>query len=117
MVESMAEEPTTLMSSLPDILPGKQARILLTGVNRIYSGAFQIWRGEEMLYQGSSYGMPLADPPPDQWRPVGLVSRNGYEFSIVLYVPTEAAPGEYELRLATTVGSRSGSFRVLAKTE
>lgn len=100
------------MASLPQVTPGGKVRLILDENNRTTGGAFQIWREEELLYQGSSYGGIPPTPPPDNWRPIGLVQRNGAEFSILLYAPTTAPAGEYELRLATTQGSRSARFVV-----
>jgi hypothetical protein len=100
------------MEPLPQITPGKKLRLLLAENNRATGGAFQVWRGEEIVYQGSQYGMVLPEPAPDVWRPIGLIQRQAQDFAIFLYAPTDAEPGEYELRIATTVGSRSGRFVV-----
>lgn len=101
------------MALLPEVPPGGKIRLPLLENNRTTGGAFQIWQGEVMVYQGPSYGLPLPGTPPDIWRPIGLLQREGVEYSIYLYIPTDATTGEYELRIATTVGSRSGRFLVL----
>ena len=100
------------MASFPQITPGKKLRVPLVESNRTTGGAFQVWRGEEIVHQGSNYGTIVPDPAPDIWRPIGLVQQQEEDFAIFLYTPTDAAPGEYELRLATTMGSRSGRFIV-----
>lgn len=102
------------MSSIPEVSPGSKFRLNLNENSRTTGGAFQIWRGEELIYQGSGYGTIQPEPAPDVWRPIGLVNRQGADFLIFLYVPTVAVSGEYELRIATTMGSRSGRFTVLA---
>jgi hypothetical protein len=98
------------MLSIPRVIPGSKFQVLLEESNRTTGGAFQIWRGDEIVYQGSNYGMVVPEPAPDTWRPIGLVQRQDHAFTIFLYTPTDALPGEYELRLATTMGSRSGRF-------
>ena len=98
------------MAPFPQITPGKKLRVPLVESKRTTGGAFQIWRGEEIVYQGSNYGTVVTDPAPDIWRPIGLVQQRDEDFAIFLYTPTDATPGEYELRLATTMGSRSGRF-------
>lgn len=100
------------MASLPQVSPGSKIRLILDENNRTTGGAFQIWCNDELVFQGSSYGGIPPTPPPDIWRPIGLVQRQELEYSISLYVPTTTERGEYELRLATTVGSRSGRFLV-----
>ncbi len=100
------------MASLPKISPGGKLRLLLDENNRPTGGAFQVWRSEELLYQGSQYGTVVPEPAPDIWRPIGLIQRQDQDYSILLYVPTNTEPAEYELRIATTVGSRSGHFTV-----
>ena len=69
-------------------------------------------RVRRLIFQGSQYGNVVPEPAPDVWRPIGLLQRQGADYSIFLYIPTTALPGAYELRIATTVGSRSGSFVV-----
>lgn len=101
------------MASLPEVLPGGKLRLPLLENNRTTGGAFQLWQGETLVYQGPSYGLPLPGTPPDIWRPIGLLQQESNVYAIFLYIPTDAAPGEYELRIATTVGSRSGRFVVL----
>jgi hypothetical protein len=100
------------MASPPQVAPGGKLRLPLVESNRSTGGAFQIWQGEELLYQGSQYGNVVPEPAPDVWRPIGLLQRQGASYSIFLYIPTTALPGAYELRIATTVGSRSGPFVV-----
>jgi len=100
------------MPSLPEVVRGNKFRLPLMGNNRTTGGAFQIWQGDELIFQGSHYGTIPPSPLPDVWRPLGLLQRQGTDCAIFLYVPTTAAPGEYELRLATTIGSRSGPFLV-----
>lgn len=100
------------MVPLPTVSPGGKIRLILDENNRTTGGAFQVWRQDELVFQGSSYGGIPPTPPPDVWRPVGLVQRQELEFSIHLYIPTTAESGEYELRLATTMGSRSVRFLV-----
>lgn len=100
------------MASFPQVLPGTKLRVPLVESNRATGGAFQIWRGDEIVYQGSHYGNVIPEPAPDVWRPIGLVHHREQNFSIFLYAPSDAEPGEYELRLATTMGSRSGRFIV-----
>ena len=100
-----------MASPLP-AAPGSKLRVPLDENYRTTGGAFQIWRDGELLYQGSQYGTIAPTPAPDIWRPIGLIQRVDQDYSIFLYVPTDAELGEYELRLATTVGSRSGRFTV-----
>jgi hypothetical protein len=100
------------MASPPQVSPGNKLRVILDENTRTTGGAFQIWQGEELLYQGSQYGNIVPEPAPDIWRPIGLLQRQGADYSIFLYIPTTAPLGEYELRIATTVGSRSGRFVV-----
>ena len=102
-----------LMATPPQISPGSKVRVTLDENNRTTGGAFQIWRGEELLYQGSQYGTIAPDPAPEVWRPIGLIQRNEQDYFILLYVPKDAERSEYDLRLATTVGSRSGRFQVI----
>ncbi len=102
------------MDSVTEIASGTQARVFLTGTSRISGGAFQVWRDDALVFQGSSYGMPPTSPAPDQWRPIGLVTRGEAGYSIVFYVPSNAESGDYELRLATTIGSRSAVIRVVS---
>ena len=101
------------MASFPEIRPGGNLRLPLLDNNRATGGAFQLWQGKTLIYQGSSYGLPLPGTLPDIWRPIGLLQREESTYSIFLYIPTDAPVGEYELRIATTVGSRSGRFLVL----
>ena len=99
---------------LPEIAPGNRFRLVLPDRNHTTGGAYQVWRGDALVYQGSHYGGLQPDPAPDIWRPVGLVQTNSHGPFIVLFVPSDAEPGEYELRIATTQGSRCGSFVVTA---
>jgi hypothetical protein len=100
------------MPTLPQASPGHKIRLVLDENNRTTGGAFQIWHNDELLHQGSNYGGIPTNPAPDIWRPIGLVQRQELEFAIFLFVPTTAKVGTYELRLATTLGSRSAHFQV-----
>jgi hypothetical protein len=100
------------MVSLPQVTPGSKLRLVLNENQRTTGGGFQVWQGDELIHQGS-YGNIIPEPAPDIWRPIGLVQRQELSFTIFFYTPTSAEPGEYELRLATTMGSRSARFVVV----
>jgi hypothetical protein len=96
-------------------MAGKKVRVSLPQSERLTGGAYQIWHDGVLVRQGGNYGAPPRGEETDFWHPIGLVQRQEADYSILLYIPTDAAPGEYELRVATTTGPRSGKFQVEAE--